>query len=390
MVQHFPPAPVGFKNLRVDIFCSVVDNFGDIGVCWRLARQLAHEYSCAVRLWVDDLFSFKRLCPDLDPTCFMQRQGIIDVGRWDDPWPSGIEPAQWVIEAFGCALPAIYIQAMAQSERPVLWLNLEYLTAESWTRDCHQLPSLQPLGLRKFFFFPGFSTDLGGLLREGELCAKRRQFQANSHQRKQFFEQVGVCWQPDVLYVSLFSYKQPALRAWFDCMASGDRLIKLLVPWGKVVPYVAKALGRSTLSVGECVQRGNLWVYVLPFMTADAYDRLLWSCDLNFVRGEDSFVRAQWAARPLIWHIYPQEDGAHWAKLAAFFELYTGGASSSLQGALKNFWWAWNEQASVEHLWQDLLAALPALTDQAEHWATSQERHTDLAGKLVSFYSDWL
>ena len=38
-----------------DIFCSVVDNFGDIGVCWRLARRLSAGLGQQVRLWVDDL-----------------------------------------------------------------------------------------------------------------------------------------------------------------------------------------------------------------------------------------------------------------------------------------------------------------------------------------------
>ena len=57
------PAPLApaRPSLSWDIFCTVVDNYGDIGVCWRLARQLAAEHGFAVRLWVDDLASFARL-----------------------------------------------------------------------------------------------------------------------------------------------------------------------------------------------------------------------------------------------------------------------------------------------------------------------------------------
>ncbi|HET9045379.1 MAG TPA: elongation factor P maturation arginine rhamnosyltransferase EarP, partial [Casimicrobiaceae bacterium] len=40
---------------RWDVFCKVVDNFGDAGVCWRLARQLVAEHDLAVTLWIDVL-----------------------------------------------------------------------------------------------------------------------------------------------------------------------------------------------------------------------------------------------------------------------------------------------------------------------------------------------
>ena len=36
-----------------DVFCRVVDNYGDAAVCWRLARQLADEHGARVRLWID-------------------------------------------------------------------------------------------------------------------------------------------------------------------------------------------------------------------------------------------------------------------------------------------------------------------------------------------------
>ena len=55
-----------------DVFCRVIDNFGDIGVCWRLARQLAGDFALHVRLWVDDFDSFWLLCPELDPGLSIQ------------------------------------------------------------------------------------------------------------------------------------------------------------------------------------------------------------------------------------------------------------------------------------------------------------------------------
>ena len=136
-----------------DIFCAVVDNFGDIGVTWRLARQLAAEHGQQVRLWVDDLDTFARLCPAASAQADQQMHEGVDVRRWSSQWP-GAEPADVVIEAFACNLPQAYINAMAASGRRILWLNLEYLSAEDWIVGCHALPSLQPNGVQKYFFFP--------------------------------------------------------------------------------------------------------------------------------------------------------------------------------------------------------------------------------------------
>ena len=84
-----------------DIFCCVVDNYGDIGVTWRLARQLAGEHGQAVRLWVDDLNAFARLCPEADPALPNQRQAGVEVRHWPAQWED-TPAADVVIEAFAC------------------------------------------------------------------------------------------------------------------------------------------------------------------------------------------------------------------------------------------------------------------------------------------------
>lgn len=138
-----------------DLFCRVIDNYGDIGFCWRLSRQLTTEYGLAVRLWVDDLASLQRICPSVDPhQTFQQRCGV-QINHWTDPFPD-IIPADVVIEAYGCELPEKYIQAMlpshSRSRQPV-WINLEYLSAESWVEEYHGLCSPHPrLPLTKYFF----------------------------------------------------------------------------------------------------------------------------------------------------------------------------------------------------------------------------------------------
>lgn len=140
-----------------DIFCSVVDNYGDIGVTWRLARQLAAEHGQAVRLWVDEPQAFARICPRADPAAHVQCLDGVEVRAWGRPW-APVAAADVVIEAFACELPEAHRQAMRERKRPSLWLNLEYLSAEEWIGSCHALPSLQACGLSKYFFFPGSAS----------------------------------------------------------------------------------------------------------------------------------------------------------------------------------------------------------------------------------------
>ena len=152
-------------NTRWDIFCTVVDNYGDIGVTWRLARQLVAEHSLDVRLWVDDLRAFERICPEIDINAAQQWQQGVEVRHWPSEWLP-IDAADVVIASFACQLPSAYMDVMAEREKPPLWLNLDYLSAEDWVTGCHGLPSVKYKSVQKIFFFPGFRPGTGGLLRE--------------------------------------------------------------------------------------------------------------------------------------------------------------------------------------------------------------------------------
>jgi uncharacterized repeat protein (TIGR03837 family) len=378
-----------FMRVSWDIFCSVVDNYGDIGVTWRLARQLVAEQGFAVRLWVDDLAAFYRVCPAADQQALQQLQSGVEVRQWPRDWPE-IEAADVVLEAFACQLPTAYIAAMAARTRPSLWLNLEYLSAEDWVGGCHGLPSLQPKGLQKFFFFPGFSADTGGLLREADLLERRRHWQSDAQAQPQFLQRLGVVPQADTRLISLFAYENTALASWLDALAVSSQSSHLLVPEGRVVGDLQRWLAVSDLAVGEVQVRGSLTVQVLPFVSQDDYDQLLWSCDFNAVRGEDSFVRAQWAARPLLWQIYAQPEDAHLDKLEAFLALYCRGLSAAASAALRAQWHAWNSAAGMQQSWQALLAVWPELTAHAQNWCQQQAKQADLATALALFYRNWL
>jgi uncharacterized repeat protein (TIGR03837 family) len=375
--------------VKWDIFCSVVDNYGDIGVTWRLAKQLVAEHNAQVRLWVDDLAAFVRLCPHADSTALAQVQQGVEVCQWLADWRP-TEPADVVIEAFACTLPPAYVAAMAAREEPVLWLNLEYLSAEDWVEGCHGLPSMQPGGLSKYFFFPGFSAGTGGLLRERDLLARRDALQADPVAQQAFWRSIGVERVPGARLISLFAYEQPAIASWLNTLIEAPEVTQLLVPEGRVLASVQQALQVDTLSAGAQLQRGHLHIQVLKFLQQEQYDQLLWCCDLNAVRGEDSFVRAQWAGRPLLWHIYAQEEDAHLDKLAAFTALYGAGMDSPAQSAFDQLWLAWNTGADLTKPWQDYQKTWPKQQQWAAQWCQQRACQADLAAALVQFYLNWL
>jgi uncharacterized repeat protein (TIGR03837 family) len=199
---------------------------------------------------------------------------------------------------------------------------------------------------------------------------------------------LGVSALPrDALTVSLFCYPNAAARALLECFAADDAPVVCVVPEGVATDAVHALIGASRPGAPGIHHAGALSLVVAPFVDQLAFDARLWSCALNFVRGEDSFVRAQWAARPLVWHIYPQRDDAHLVKLDAFLARYVQGLAAPAAAALRDFWHAWNAQdgAGCAAAWPALRTALPALGRHAHAWAERLAVRPDLASSLVEF-----
>lgn len=375
-----------------DIFCRVVDNFGDIGVCWRLARQLSGEFGQKVRLWVDDLASFRKLCPAIDPTMAEQDCKGIAIHHWTTPFAFDNKIADIVIEAFACEIPEAYLATMAQRPRPPVWINLEYLSAEPWIDDCHGLASPHPrLPLRKHFFFPGFVERSGGLLREADLIECHQSWQTDPASNRARFglppEREGAAQET---LISLFCYDNPALPDLLECWANptdSHQTIRCLIPEGLALQQATRHIGLPILRAGETMQRNRLILQAVPFSSQEDYDRLLSLCAINFVRGEDSFLRAQWAGHPLVWQIYPQEENVHLAKLNTFLDRYCKDLPTESAQICRNFWQAWNSAAPlpIARIWPAFLDALPELSAHAATWRQSLSRQADLATRLVSF-----
>ena len=478
-------APLPSAQASIDIFCRVIDNYGDIGVCWRLACNLlqtihtypdlallklitevasqhqltssqALAYSSSenkiasakqerqpskslplIRLWVDDLKSFQRILPLVDAQLSIQTLGInhnnqvaesqiigfIQIHAWqvnlsnegvlmsahlsssDEPashhYPSRndissiphqplstITPAPISIEAFACELDPNYIASMPGHTK--YWFNLEYLSAEDWVDSFHAQASLQNNGVAKYFFFPGFTQGTGGLLRETDLINRLDDFLHNPQAQADWLNQYmgeDVCqaWQDGTRLMSFFSYPHAPIESLFKALlASEDRYI-LLMPHG-VVPEAEDMLAALlkhqspysyplTSQTKEILKATDkIRIHRFEFIEQYQFDYLLSLCDINFVRGEDSFVRAIWAAKPFVWHIYPQEEQAHLDKLCAWLDSY------SMPNAYRELLVAWNRNAPA-----DIETCQGILTD---FFSQASVRH-DLQG-FAREYRDFL
>jgi uncharacterized repeat protein (TIGR03837 family) len=361
------------RTARWDVFCRVVDNYGDAGVCWRLARQLAAEHSLAVTLYIDDDTALSRLAPGAMFGATCER---VAVHRWPGSGtpPTGevVRPADVVVEGFGCGLPDAYVEAMACRPVAPRWFVLEYLSAEPWVETTHDRPSPHPrLGLARRFWFPGFTAATGGLLREAGLFAERARYVSDPQAQDAFWRGLGLPRPaPGELRVSLFCYPNTALPALLAAWKTSP------VPIGCVV-----CAGVSADDAG-----GALALHRIPFVDQRTYDRLLWACDINFVRGEDSFVRAQWAARPLVWHAYPQPGAAEQPKIAAFVDRYASALAPAAGAAVRGIFAAWNGAhcaPPVGDAWRACVAERRPLATHARHWAAELAETEDLAAAMV-------
>ena len=374
---------------RWDIFCRVVDNFGDVGFSWRLARQVAREHGKRVRLWLDDLTVLAKLRPEIDPNYDVQKLEQVEVGRIREPFHvDGV--ADVVVETFGCDPPEPYVAAMAAARAKPRWINLEHLSAEDWVERSHALPSPNPrLPLTKHYFFPGFTPRTGGLLREASLLRRRDEFQGDAGAQAAFWRSlVGRAPAEGALKVSLFTYAGAPVESLARACMHHAGPVWLVAPEG---------VAATALEAWRALEpaRGSIECFVTPFLAQDRYDELLWACDVNFVRGEDSFVRAQWAARPFVWHVYPQEEGAHSVKLAAFLARYTQELDRGQAAAVTALWEAWNrrDEPSVDArtppalsgAWAAFVARRDALERHARSWSERLAHQPNLAAALVDF-----
>ena len=364
------PTSLTRPALRWAIFCKVIDNHGDLGVCWRLSQDLAARGQ-QVDLWVDDPQALRWMAP----------QGCrgVTVRAWTHPLDlQANDVGDVLVEAFGCEPPAEFLVAWAQHAKlrtePGVWLNLEYLSAQPYVERHHGL--ISPVlsgpakGLHKHFFYPGFSAKTGGLLREPMLMERLQQLVPSD-----WLAGLGVVPRANERVVSLFCYEPEALLPLLSQWAKETTPTRLLITAGRASQAVqAVALQLQTQDPNWNAAH-HLVLHTLPYLTQADYDHLLGSCDLNFVRGEDSLVRALWAGRPFVWQIYPQHDKAHHDKLDAFLDWLQAPAS------VRRLHHVWNGVTTADMAPIDL-QALGACMQSARQGLLAQR---DLTTQLLEF-----
>ena len=298
--------------MRCSIFCKIIDNLGDAGVSWRLARQL-HKAGIECTLLIDQLATLAQLVPEININLSRQIQSGIHVHHWTQPTdPLALLDHSLWIECFACGWGEPVWQALAQCDTPPRLYLLDYLGTEAWVSGCHALDSIHPrTGLRQRFWIPGFSRDTGGLLRESAMetlpVAKERP--------------ADLPLPASDRLISLFCYAQAPLAGLLEYLHHENYSTTLVVfpgPSWQALDQACQTLHLPTLSLTAPTQCAALCMQPLPLLHPTRYDQLLQQCDLNLVRGEDSFVRAHWAGRPLLWHAYPQPENAHLAKVCGW------------------------------------------------------------------------
>ncbi len=369
------------QHISFDIFCQVIDNYGDIGVSWRLAKNLAKNHK--VRLWVDKPNVLSKIEPNYTVSLSQKLAGV-NVVHWQNNVKE-YTPYSVVIETFGCELQPEIKQAIKAHKR--VWINLEYLSAEKWVENFHLQPSPQPQGISKTFFMPGFSPKTGGLIKEPDTIKNRIQWQAKPANKIRLLKELGISSKAisavnnGALVVFLFCYPEAPVQSLVNALVATNNKALIIAPEG-VFNAHKKAL--KTIYTNN----SHVFIHKAKYVSQDDFDKVLWSADINLVRGEDSFIRAIWAARPMIWQPYIQAENANLIKLQAFLN------TTNYSKHIKQLIMQWNTASKTE--FEANLKCLLS-NDNFQLWKEESVRYsnclaqqTDLASNLVSYCSQEL
>lgn len=306
-------------SMEITVLCKVVDNFGDIGVVFRLCRALSElKKNLEIRLVVSNLDSFAKISKGIDSTKTFQEFRGWKVFDWNDNALCKKEfsknPPEFILECFQCGRPEWLEELLfsPQFNLNVQIVNVEYLTAESWADDFHLLKSgTRSAKIKKINFMPGFTKKTGGLILDKNFmcCLSEKKFALNlvkqNLDKKILSEDFS-----DSFKILIFSYPKN-----FDFLASA---IKEFSFFKKIIVFVASGAGADSAKIS--LKKFKVDFVCLPFMQQEVWDAFLSLMDFSFVRGEDSFSRCCLLGNPFIWNIYPQEEEFHIVKLNAFLQ----------------------------------------------------------------------
>ena len=282
----------------IDIFCQVIDNYGDVGVAYRLAREFKRVYpNKKLRFVINKTEELNLIRKSEDIEIILYK----DISKIENS-------ADLIIESFGCEIPKKYMDKALKNSK--LIINLEYFSAEKWVDDFHLQESFLGGNLKKYFFIPGLSEKSGGILLDNEFLERKKKVEAN---KEYYLEKFEIKEKYDLIG-SVFSYEKN-FDSLIEELKKLDKKIILLILSEKTQKNFIKYFDNGN-------NYDKIKFVKLPFFTYDKYEELLALCDFNLVRGEDSFVRALLLGKPFLWHIYPQDENTHIKKLESFLEKY--------------------------------------------------------------------
>lgn len=376
--------PTNKEKITVDLFCSVIDNYGDIGVCYRLARELSRNHKF-VSLYVDDLQALRTIEPSfpLNATKYQLSPSII-IKYWSKVCED-YTPADVIIECFACNLDESYIKKMTSR---TLWINLEYLSAESWIEGCHKLPSFQNNGVNKYFFFPGFTNKTGGLNFEENFPLITYDY---ARHKVQELLQLPVS-SIDRFTVQIFSYETQQLFPLLSAILKHHPDTLFLLPEGRSTKYLLETRASDTKKL-QAMYPNALW-HVFPMQQQETYSYIIKACDLNVVRGEDSITQAVINGRPFLWHIYQQKDNIHLDKLRAFTELLTQNTTPKLRSIIEQAFLALDNTSSntcsASVIFNEFMIEYCQIFGLCKTWSESLIQNNSLGRNLSEFINNCL
>jgi len=282
-------------TFSIDIFSRFIDNYGDISIPLRLAHGLYIDHGVTSNVFLTSNELTQKI---LDKNLFNENINIIDIDNMDN----NFLPNANIVTIFDTQMPISYEAKLTNKN---LLINYEYFSAEQWVDDYHLRESINKK-YKKIFYIPGVSEHSGvpifAINDKGLYRSKR--FESNT--------------------INFFCYFNENIEA-------SIKVLRINFPQYDSVLHDRfekdKSRGKKLLSFND-------------------FDKALSNSLINFVRGEDSLIRAILAGSPFIWQPYIQENGLHITKLNAFLDHYF----ISLPPQLREIFLIWNNQSlNFEH-----------------------------------------
>ena len=309
------------KVNSIDIFCEIIDNFGDIGVVYRISKELKKIFqNVRIRIVLNRLEEFKAINKKVKDVDYQEIDGLICVTeKYVKENMESFGVSDVFIEAFGCNVPEEYVKAAKENSK--LWINLEYLSGEKWIEDFHLCESLiDSKTLKKIFFMPGFSEKSGGVIIDSGFLERMKYGKENRDEVfKKYFKDFDL---KDKFIGTIFSYEKN-FENLLETLKNYEKETVLLLMGEKTQKSFSEILKKNlTEDYGNIVKYGKITMIYSDFFSQEEYEEIISASDFNFTRGEDSFVRGIILGKPFMWHIYLQEEKAHMDKIKAFTERF--------------------------------------------------------------------